>query len=127
MSISNRTFFEGADLDIHETKLRKMILNEDPGKVEEYPFILLDCNDKALDLKGLIAAPVRLIENSITSYSVLIAGIVIIFKITENEKTPYILKHTLKANGEMDIIRLDKDARMGFLETHFQISQLKNG
>lgn len=126
MSISNRSFFEDVDLENHEIKLRKMILNQDPGKVNEYPFILLDCNDKVLNLNGLIASPVRLIEDSISSYSVLIAGIVIIFQLTNEVRKPYILKHTLKPNNELDIIKLDHDTRIGFLENHFQISQLLN-
>jgi hypothetical protein len=126
MSICNRSFFKGVELGVHEFKLRKMILNEDPGRVEEYPFILFDCNDKELNLNGCIAAPVRLLQDSIVSYSVLIGGIIIIFKLTENEKTPSVLKHTLKPNGEMDIARLDNDLRMGFLENHFQFSQLKD-
>lgn len=126
MGISNRKFFEGTDLETHEIKLRKMILNENPGKVEEYPFLLFDCNDELLNLNGCIASPVRLIEDSISSYSVLIAGIIIIFKLNENEKTPYVLKHTLKPNGEMDIIKLDYNTKIAFLENHFQISQLKD-
>ncbi len=125
MSICNRSFFQDVDLGIHENKIRRMILNESPGKVEEYPFVLFDCNDEALNLNGCIAAPVRLLNDSIPSYSVLIAGIIIIFKLTENESVPSILKHTLKPNGEMDIIRLDNKTRMGFLENHFQISQLR--
>jgi hypothetical protein len=126
MSISNRKFFEGVDLENHEIKLRKMILNEDPGKVEEYPFILLDCNDEAVNLNGLITSPVRLIKDSIFSYSVLIAGIIIIFKLTDSENTPSILKHTLKPDGELDIIKLDHDTRIVYLERFFQISQLNN-
>lgn len=124
MGISNRRFFEGTDLGIHEIKLRKMILNEYPGEIEEYPFFLFDCNDELLNLNGCITSPVRLIEDSIPSYSVLIAGIIIIFKLTENEKMPSVLKHTLKPNGEMNIIKLDNNTRMAFLENHFQISEL---
>ncbi|MCK4421505.1 hypothetical protein KAW48_06880 [candidate division WOR-3 bacterium] len=40
-SVSNLGFFENIDLGPHEEKIRKMLINENPGKKSDYPCIII--------------------------------------------------------------------------------------
>ncbi len=105
-SISTRPLFDEIKIDEHEEVLRKMILNGDPGAVDDYPiFFATMVNDKNAP-KDLVAQPqLRITKSGHTSFIFIIGGMIYLFYINANGiKMPdMILTETIKPSNEMNI------------------------
>lgn len=87
----------------HEERIRRMILDSDPGEEDEYPCWLFKM-DKSVDrFTKTIAPPTRLKQNSNTSYVFLINEYFYWYNISPYNISDFILKTTIDKNNELSI------------------------
>lgn len=110
-SISSRPFFSNVQLGKHEEIIRKMILTNSPGDIEDYPvFLVTYLNDKSIPPQ-LIRNPFKLrFSTGQIAYRFLIGGMFYIFLVnSKNHKLPeFISTVTIKPSNEIDIYHLPK-------------------
>lgn len=102
-SISSLPFFAAVDLGPYEDKLRKMLLAGDPGSSGYFPCVLTSYRRSVMPT-GMISSPLksRLADGKLM-YVFLIAGMMYVFRVVENEQTDWILEAAVKEKGEMKI------------------------
>jgi hypothetical protein len=83
--ITSREIFKSAEIpSIHLETIRQMLLSGNPGKVNEYPIIILSyLNDETMP-RDLIFQPIKSITAERTLITFLIGGLVFIYYITNN-------------------------------------------
>jgi hypothetical protein len=88
MGISTRREFINVKLGPkHVEKLRKMILNSQPGEPHEYPCIMaVNMRKSEIDLRELIVSPERLRFMDHMAYKVLVAGYMWVFIVSSHSK-----------------------------------------
>lgn len=105
-SISSRPLFSEIALEEHEEIIRKMILNGNPGAVDDYPIFFATFVRDKNGPKNLIAQPQkRDTKSGHTSFIFIIGGMIYFFYINSKEyKIPnMILTETIKPSNEMNI------------------------
>lgn len=105
-SISSNLFFTQVKLGPHEDKLRNIILSGNPGPISLYPCIITTYRRFKEIPHQLIVRPWKQRLDNIISYSFLVSGMMYIFKITEEEKTEWILETTINKQGRVKILCL---------------------
>jgi hypothetical protein len=83
--ISSRDIFREADILQRDLEaIKKMLINNNPGKVNEYPIVILSyLNDKTMPI-DLIFQPIKSVTPEETLITFFIGGLVFIFNITDN-------------------------------------------
>lgn len=109
-SISYLPFFAAVDLGLYEEKLRVMLLSGDPGPATRFPCILTSYKRTGIPT-GVISAPrkSRLADGRIM-YVFVIAGMMYVFRVVEEEWTDWILEATVNEKGDMQIPHVPKES-----------------
>lgn len=108
-SISSKAPFKEVDLGPYEEKLRRMILEGNPGYKNSYPCIIVSYrNIRKIPYKMLIKPRKTRIDNIIT-YIFTIAGFFYFFKIIESESNEWILDKVIDRKGQLKILHTPKD------------------
>ena len=89
-SVSSLQMFEQISLGPHEEKLRRMILEEDPGKPEEYPFLLAPVVHQDEVQTDLILQPTWTRAEGHYAYRFVFGGLVWIY-IVSSHRSPYVI------------------------------------
>ncbi len=98
-SISKRDFFKNIQLELDdEEKLRKMILEGDPGQVDDFPCVIAMARNSQL-LNGLIREPFKVDDG----YQFLIAGVFYYFYV-QKPFPDFIIKSTIQDSNVMYLL-----------------------
>ncbi|KKP51668.1 MAG: hypothetical protein A2281_11250 [Bacteroidetes bacterium RIFOXYA12_FULL_38_20] len=117
-SISKREFFKDIDLGKHEEIIRRMLIEGDPGRIDDYPISFMTfLNDKKMS-NDIIAQP-RRIENKdgISSFVFIISGMIYRIYINSEEKNipKEVIENTLSEKNKMTILQIPEGTGMDFL------------
>jgi hypothetical protein len=107
-SITQRDFFQYVNLNLEkEEQLRDMILNGNPGEINDFPIFLytyLNDNSVACDIIGM---PIHSIHETIETITFLLGGTFYIFYLGNNRLDPSIIRdQTLNKNNRMLILHI---------------------
>lgn len=119
-SISRRDFFKNVNLGPYEEKIRKMIYENNPGFANAYPCIITSYRKHNLP-KEIIAEPKKIRLDDNIGYAFLINGFLYNFKVTENEKLPWVLEASLNEKGEFKILHSTRDMAKRLLDHYFGV------
>lgn len=102
--VSSDQFFREVMLGVHEVRIRKMLLNNCPGTVSEYPFLLtLVLHENEL-LSGLIIEPERVKLAGHNAYRFVFSGLVWIF-VVSSHMIPNILQDaSINESGQFKLL-----------------------
>ena len=123
-SISKRPFFANVSLGPHEEKIRRILIDRNPGKANQYP-CLISTYRKGVLPKEVIAAPkkIRIHGNSgdikKIGYSFLIGGFLFMYKISENENDDAFLEAAISENGDMMVPHIPHNQATKILNNAF--------
>lgn len=102
--VSSLASFSAVSLGVHEPKLREMILSGNPGRVEEYPFILCPIiHDREL-LSALILEPERVRLNGHIAYRFVFSGLVWIYIVSNHVLPSEILDASINEAGQLTML-----------------------
>jgi len=111
-SISNRDYFENVDLTEHQEIIRIMILNNNPGKSNDYPILIFSFLKASTISEQIIIHPyVNISREGITFYNFQIAGFMYQFYInnTTVSHPEDILACTISEDNRLKIIHSKRD------------------
>jgi hypothetical protein len=114
-SITKREIFKEARLSASDNeKLRKMLINKDAGKVNEYPIIFLSyLNDQTIPT-DVIFQPIRSATKDIVTF--LIGGFIFIYNITDNyQDINEISDLTITPENKMTMMHLPRGSGWDFI------------
>ena len=117
-SISSRPFFANVALGPHEEKIRKMIMDGDPGIPGRYPCVVSTYRKRDLP-KEVIGEPRKIRVGGTAGYAFLINGYLFMYIISENEKDPAFLEASLRADGTMYVTHVVHDQAAKILNKFF--------
>jgi len=121
-SVSSRDFFKSISLGPHGERIRQMILNGDPGSIDDYPIVVLTYLTDPSSHKDMVAEPGRLKDNQGTRYIFIIAGFAYVFHVSKHDIPSFVLKHTIKPSNEMTVLHIPKGKGEGLLMNYFGVS-----
>ncbi len=114
-SISTRKFFNEVNLGPHGEKIRKMILEKDPGGISDYPILMTTyVNDRSMP-RDLIAQPRTLKYEGHTLVTFFIGGVFYGFLVSSHSKPSNFLTSTITPNNEMLILHIPKGRGWDFI------------
>ncbi len=124
-AISNRPFFSSVTLGPHEEQIRLMLLNNDPGNVEDYPiFFMTFLNDSNFP-KDIITDPrtTRFKEGGHRAIVFIITGVVYVFFTgSKDHKLPDHIKYdTINPNNYFNIYHIPKGSGMRLILSYYGI------
>jgi hypothetical protein len=117
-SISARPFFGQVYLGPYEEKLRQMIINSDPGPAMYLPCIISSYRKQKLPTQ-IISEPRKFRFDGKTAYAFLISGVLYVFKIIENETTPWVLESIINENSNLIVLHAKEDVAKRLLNKLF--------
>jgi hypothetical protein len=109
-SLSNNEFFRNVILGPYEETLRTMILGNNAGNENDFPFLAIAYTDEKIK-SGLIAQPRKSRVNSGTTYTLLFGGISYTIFISKHIYPDFIPKLTIKNDNKLKIIIADDSIR----------------
>lgn len=123
-SISKLDIFKQVDLGQHEETIRRMIMNGNPGKENDYPVQILTYLESDSQWKKLISAPLRVkSEQGYTIYIFFIAGMIYYFHIIINFAKADIMDGVLNELGELKIYQIPSRNAKELLDHLLGLSQ----
>lgn len=102
--ISNLDIFDQVRLGHHEEILRKMILDDDPGHENTYPFILAPIIDKNMLLEALIVKPTPTRVENHYAYRFVFGGLVWAFIVSSHKVPEMIFNASISKYGSLTMI-----------------------
>lgn len=103
--ISNLPMFENVNLGSkHREKIKKMILDNNPGGTDEYPIILIHYSINDPKSRMFISKIMRYRKNGKYYYAFILSGILVIWYISENQVPLPLLDYTVSKDNELCII-----------------------
>lgn len=109
-SISEQNFFKSIKLSVeHETAIGKMILDNNPKSVNDYPIGLFLFEENTSFNTKLIASPIKIENTKMLSYVFLINGLSIHYKIHGDNDDEFFTQIGLKETGEIDVYIYDEE------------------
>ena len=128
LSISNLESYGFVYLDEYEDELRKMIINDDPGDVMDFPcFIGSYRRYNDLPFK-ILSQPMKKIINGNVFYTIAISGFVYNFCASKNLADVDIEKIVINKNNHLKILQIPKDHAKRIIENNAGLNSdpLKN-
>ena len=102
--ISQLHMFSQVQLGHHEEKLRQMILNDDPGCSQDYPFFISPLLHEGKEQPSLIVSPTWTRIDGHYSYRFVFGGMAWIFVVSNHNLPDPLQKAVLSKNGNMTMI-----------------------
>jgi len=116
-SISARPVFEDVNLDKDEEIIRKMLLEENPGEIDEYPcFMVSYLTNKELS-HDIIGKPIKVNEGM--QHTFLIGGIYYNYYLNKEKLPKYIFEGIIKKSNELRIVHIPDHLANSFLKSYF--------
>ena len=116
-AISKRKTFKEAQISTeNKEKLRKMIFTRDAGEINNFPIVILSYLRDNTALSDLIAQPIKssTIDNDLIT--MMLAGFVFVFNITNNYKKISEIKDiTITPEGKFTILHIPKGEILNFI------------
>ena len=117
-SISSNNFYEHVDLGMHEETIRKMILEDRPEDVTDFP-CSIGSYRKHTDLPfEIISQPLKHRHNGGICYSVIMGGLLYTFYISKNLIPDYIPEIVVDKNNRLKVIQLPKDQAIKIIKKY---------
>jgi len=121
-SISSRSFFKDVSLgEKYSEDIRKMILYENPGNVNDYPCVMIAYNKYNKKLSNFATNPKKFKDTLGTRYSFLIGGMWYFYCVSKAAIPHWFFECTLNKKNEMRIIHMKEDDEKRFLEKQLGI------
>lgn len=102
--VSSNPSFSAVTLGVHEPKLREMIRSNNPGRVEEYPFILCPIIHERELLSALILEPERVRLHGHIAYRFVFSGLVWIYIVSSHAPPSAILDASINEEGQLKML-----------------------
>lgn len=119
-SISKQMIFDSVSLGEHEDKIRKMILENDPGRSYEYPVGVFVLTENSNHPTKMIANPIKVKHGDNLSYLFLINGLVINYKIDGEEDKEFYDHIMINENNTMNVYIFDEKGSQEFLDNYLK-------
>jgi hypothetical protein len=103
-SISSLDFFAEVNLGFHEEIIRKMLLDGDAGKEEDYPFILSPIIHQNEIVEALIVKPTLSGVDQNEAYRFVFGGIAWVFIISVNQVPDVIVQASISKSGVLKML-----------------------
>ena len=125
-SISSRPLFSEISLGAHEEIIRKMIYDEAPGNINDYPIIIMtSIKDKSMP-KDIIFHPSKLrMEGGSRVYNFMIGAIYYLFYVNSKSHSlpEFVLNQTLNPKNELNIIHMPEGVSIQILRSYLGLSK----
>ncbi len=107
-SISSRPIFQEVNLGVaHETKIRQMLLENNPGDQMDYPCLIMTYLNLDEFPSAIVAQPSQMRVNGGYLYKIMVGGIIFVYWISKHYIIPRQLKDcAINRMGELKIIHL---------------------
>lgn len=113
-SIASDSFFKHVSLGPHEEKIRRMLLDEDPGPAEAYPPMIFALHFEAQRLPDFMVEPTPTRFEARRCYRFVLAGFVVLIFVSSHNAPEKFLRHVLSPNRPVETY--DRElASFGFL------------
>jgi hypothetical protein len=110
-SVASGPMFSEVDLGSHEEKLRKMLLNSDPGDPYDYPCVLLTVSEMPILLEKSITSLQHYRYQGCHAYRFTVGKMFISFLVSKLAKKFIVPNSILSLEGELPILK-DIDGTM---------------
>ena len=117
-SITNHDFFKNVFLGDHEKVIGDMILKNDPKEYQDYSVGIFILNENNSYPTKLIANPIRSKTNENLSYSFLINGLVINYKISGEMDRDMYDQISIKEDGTMKVFIFDEENGQEYIDLY---------
>jgi hypothetical protein len=107
-SISSNEFYRFVDLGEHENVIRKMIIENDPGEVTDYPCTITTYRRHEDLPRQIISQPLKHFHEGITCYAFLMNGLLFTFYISRTETPDYIKEIVVNKKNQLKVIQMPK-------------------
>ena len=98
--VANHEFFKHVQLGPHETTLRHMLLNENPGGVDDYGFVTCTIKFNGSDFKDFFVEPTLSRLAEVRSYRFVFSGLQVDFLVASHKMNSPIRRCFLQPSGE---------------------------
>ena len=105
--VTNHEFFKHVQLGPHEAVLRHMLLNGNPGGVDDYGFITCTIKFNGSDFKDFFVEPTPSRLAEVRSYRFVFSGLLVFFVVASHKIHSSIRKCFLQPSGEWLIIETE--------------------
>lgn len=102
--VSSNPSFSAVSLGVHEPKLREMIRSNNPGLVEEYPFVICPIIHEKELLSALILEPERVRLHGHVAYRFVFSGLVWIYIVSSHALPSAILEASINEAGQLKML-----------------------
>lgn len=99
--VSKHQFFEKVTLGLHEEKLRKLVLSNNPGSHDEYGFFLAPLVDNGRDIMDLMVQPTHSRLSGHLCYRFVFGGLVWAFVASSHQPPKIFRQAFINPSGEM--------------------------
>lgn len=126
-SISSLPMFRQVNLgEKYGERIREMLLTGNPGKVNDFPFMIKTYRQEKLPHQ-MILEPLKFkirdhktgIENHRTSYVFIISGLIISYRIAENESEKWLVEPSIQKNNSLLLIHSPEQQIKSLLQKYF--------
>lgn len=102
--VSSNPSFSAVSLGVHEPKLREMIRSNNPGRAEEYPFVICPIIHEKELLSALILEPERVRLHGHVAYRFVFSGLVWIYIVSSHALPSAILEASINEAGQLKML-----------------------
>jgi len=100
-SITQRSEFKEVSLGKHEEIIRNLILNDDPGEIEDYPCFIVNIRNDVKIANELIGVPLKKKYDGCTFYLFLIAGLLYTYYVSKHNVPDFVINCTINKRNEL--------------------------
>lgn len=102
--VSTKDAFQNVVLGRHENVLRSMIFEENPGKEESYPFILMPITHEGEVIESLVAPPEKTRVDGHNSYLFVFGGLAWVYIVTSHEVPKVVVDASIDRTGKISFL-----------------------
>jgi hypothetical protein len=118
-SISGRDFFREVNLGDSEDVIRKMILDGDPKREEDFPILFFTWLDDRSVAKGVVGQPGKICTKEGVQYVFIIGGIEYVFYVSPGCIPRSLLPFTILPTNELRLFHLPEWETWDLLQSYF--------
>lgn len=103
-SVAKGEFFRNVALgEKHESKLRQLLVNGDPGSEKDYPCGMFDLRSRQFDFEGFWQEPITCRDENQGQklYKIIIGGYAFMYSVSSHSPSQGVLNFSARPNGEM--------------------------
>ncbi len=102
--VARHKAFRAVQLGRHENKLRELLLSNQPGRVEEYPFVLMPVMHEGDVMESLIVSPEKTRVGEHNAYLFIFGGIAWAYLVTSHCPPKVILNASINQSGKLTML-----------------------